>query len=37
MGLDAFIALNNNTLMSIARLAPVVVLINLAGSSGATG
>jgi len=28
---------HNNTVMNAARLAPVIVRINLAGSSGATG
>jgi hypothetical protein len=35
--LDSFISMHNNTVMNAAQLAPVVVRLNIAGSSGATG
>jgi hypothetical protein len=36
-GLDSFTLVHNNTVMNTALLAPVIVLLNIAGSSGATG
>jgi len=35
--LDSFMRMHNNTVMNSAQLAPVIVLLNIAGSSGATG